>query len=230
MSLYGVIILATITGPVALSFDKKVAFYRHWKALFPAIILVAVGFLIWDEVFTVHKIWGFTPLYLCGLYIGHLPIEEVMFFLVVPYACVFIYEVLPAYFKLSTSTPAAIGSFGFTIAGLCFAMTHTSNWYTFTACSLTVLLTIGAHFVYKSEWYGRFIIAFTVCLIPFLLVNGVLTGAVTKDPIVWYSEEHIMGPRILTIPIEDIFYNYAMLLPIVWLFERFRAKEKTGTP
>lgn len=230
MSLYGILILSTILGPLALSFDKKVAFYKSWKALLPSITIVAFCFLIWDEFFTINKIWGFNPTYLSGFYIGHLPIEEVLFFLVVPYACVFIYRVLPAYFKLSSELPAAIGSFGFTISGLIFSISNISNWYTFTACSLTALLTIGVYFVYKVEWYGRFVIAFAVCLIPFLIVNGILTGAVTPQPIVWYSEEHIMGPRIVTIPVEDIFYNYAMLLPIIWLYHRFTSKEKIDTP
>ena len=98
MSLYGWVILATIAGPLALSFDKKVHFYTYWKALFPALLLIGTAFLIWDEYFTINKIWGFNNDYLHGIYLGHLPLEEVLFFLVVPYACVFIYEVLIAYF------------------------------------------------------------------------------------------------------------------------------------
>ena len=57
---------------------------------------------------------------------------------------------------------------------------------------------------------------------PFLIVNGILTGAVTDEPVVWYSVDHIMGPRIYTIPVEDLFYNYAMLLPMTALYERFK--------
>ena len=66
--------------------------------------------------------------------------------------------------------------------------------------------------------------AFLVAIIPFIIVNGILTGAVTDQPIVWYSESHIMGPRIYTIPIEDLYYNYAMLLPIIGIYEYLKEK------
>jgi hypothetical protein len=68
-----------------------------------------------------------------------------------------------------------------------------------------------------------------VALIPFLIVNGVLTGATTPEPVVWYSELHIMGPRIITIPVEDLFYNYDLLLPIIWLYEKFKSTPVLGS-
>lgn len=98
MSLYLWINILTLAGPLALSFDKKVAFYKHWKALFPALLLVGTAFLIWDEYFTQHGIWGFNPSYLSGIYLGHLPLEEILFFFTVPYACVFIFACIEAYF------------------------------------------------------------------------------------------------------------------------------------
>ena len=73
MSLYAWIIIGTITGPFFLSFDKKVHFYTYWKALFPALLLIGTAFLLWDEYFTINKIWGFNPSYLSGIYLGHLP-------------------------------------------------------------------------------------------------------------------------------------------------------------
>jgi hypothetical protein len=35
-----------------------------------------------------------------------------------------------------------------------------------------------------------------------------------------------MGPRIITIPMEDLFYNYAMLLPIVGIYEALKKRFK----
>jgi hypothetical protein len=46
----------------------------------------------------------------------------------------------------------------------------------------------------------------------------------TPEPIVWYNEEHIIGWRIVTIPVEDLFYNYSMLLPVNWIHEKMIAK------
>ena len=223
MSLYLWLIVGSFVGPFFLSFDRKVHFYTYWKRLFPAISIVAFFFIIWDQFFTQEKIWGFTPKYLQGICLGDLPLEEVMFFFVVPYACVFIYEVLKAYFpNLKLQKLGQSVAFAFTFAGFLFGTLNMDNWYTASACILAALLTIGIYFVERVSWYGNFALMYLVAMVPFLIVNGVLTGAVTPEPVVWYSAEHIMGPRIITIPVEDVFYNYSMLLPIVWLFERFK--------
>ena len=225
MSLYFWLMIGTITGPFLLSFDKKVHFYTHWKALFPALSIVAIAFIVWDQLFTQAGIWGFNPRYLSGIYIMDLPLEEVLFFFFVPYACLFIYEVLIAYFPKIDLTNVGKGlAFGITLSGLVLGSMHMDNWYTSSACILSALLTIGIFFVQRVKWYGSFAFTFLVSLIPFLLVNGVLTGSFTPEPIVWYNPEHIMGPRIFSIPVEDVFYNYSMLLPIVWLYERWRPR------
>jgi lycopene cyclase domain-containing protein len=84
------------------------------------------------------------------------------------------------------------------------------------------MLTIGIYFIQKASWYGQFALTYIVVLVPFVIVNGILTGAITPEPIVWYSDAHIMGPRIYTIPVEDLFYNYAMLLPMTAIYERLK--------
>ena len=78
MSLYGWVIIATISGPFLLSFDKKVHFYSNWKALFPALLAIGTIFLIWDSYFTTNGVWGFTAEYISGIYIANLPLEEVL--------------------------------------------------------------------------------------------------------------------------------------------------------
>ena len=115
-------------------------------------------------------------------------------------------------------------AFAFTFGGLFFAIMNLEKWYTVSACSITALLTIWFYFIHKTKWYANFAFAYVVAILPFLVVNGILTGAVTDNPVVWYSEQHIMGPRIYTIPVEDLFYNYAMLLPVIALFEVFKMK------
>jgi lycopene cyclase domain-containing protein len=225
MSLYLLIIIASFVGPFLLSFDKKVYFYKRWKYLFPSILIVAVLFIIWDNYFTDKEIWGFNPEHLQGIYFGNLPIEECLFFFVVPYACIFIYEVLNAYFpKIRLKKTAHYFAFGFTTFGLLFGITFIENWYTSSALILSSLFTIGFYYVKKVAWYPQFIFAFLVTTLPFLIVNGILTGIATNEPIVWYHEEHIMGLRIFTIPLEDVFYNYSMLLPITAIYEFLKSK------
>ena len=226
MSLYAWVIVCTIIGPFLLSFDKKVHFYTHWKALFPALIIVGLLFLVWDSYFTHNGIWGFNPNYISRIYISNLPLEEVCFFLVVPYACVFIYEVLLAYFPLiKVKKLGHFFALGFTFAGFTFALMNMENWYTASAGIVSAILTIGIYFINRVTWYGNFVLTFIVAVIPFLIVNSILTGAFTDQPVVWYNENHIIGARIITIPIEDLFYNYAMLLPVIGIFEYLKKRK-----
>lgn len=228
MSAYLWIILGTISGPFFLSFDKKVHFYKHWKSVFLGIAIVGTFFLIWDEYFTLKGVWGFTPEYLTGIYIGHLPLEECLFFLVVPYACVFIHEVLKAYFpNLRKEYLGRIFGFTFALSGLILAYVFMRNWYTLTACSLSSLLVIWFGFIKKVQWFNDFSFTYLVALIPFLIVNGILTGAVTDQPIVWYNEDHIIGLRIITIPFEDLYYNLCMLLPVIAIHEVWSQKKRS---
>jgi lycopene cyclase domain-containing protein len=225
VSAYGWVIIGTIIGPFCLSFDKKVAFYKRIPSLFPALLVVGIIFLVWDDFFTRNGVWGFTPTYLTGFYISKLPIEEVLFFLVVPYACVFIYACLESYFPLLKAEKTS-RIFAYLFLGIAIIMIvyNPYNWYTVSACSLSILLTVIVYFIRKEIWFERFVVTYLIALIPFLIVNGILTGAITENPIVWYSEKHIIGLRIYTIPIEDLFYNYAMLLPVTWLFVWFESR------
>ena len=225
MSLYFWIIFGCISGPFLLSFDRKVHFYRYWKALMPSLLIVGLCFLLWDEYFTQSGIWGFTPEHLSGMYIGHLPLEECLFFLVVPYACVFIYEVLKAYFpNRKTALTGRLFAFTMVFSGLLLGILHLDNWYTSSACIVSSMLIIGVYFVRRAVWFGDFALSFLVVLIPFLVVNGILTGSLTTNPVVWYNEEHITGVRIVTIPLEDLYYNTALLLPVTALYEGFKAR------
>jgi lycopene cyclase domain-containing protein len=230
MSAYMWVMLCSIAGPLLLSFDKKVAFYKNWKGVLLSVICISIPFLVWDEFYTLKGIWGFEPRYLMNMYIGHLPIEEVLFFIFIPYCCLFVHEVLNAYF--STLKKEILGkSFGFFIvlSGLVMSITHIitfdTYWYTFFACTLSSFLVIYFGFVHRAKWFNDFAFTFLVVLIPFTIVNGVLTGGITDQAIVWYSSEHIIGPRIWTIPIEDIHYNVAMLLPMVAVFEWWKSKK-----
>jgi lycopene cyclase domain-containing protein len=82
----------TILVPFFRSFEPKLHFYKKWKFYFPALVIAAIFFLVWDYFKTKHGIWSFKEDYILGLKLGGLPLEEYLFFITVPYACTFIYE------------------------------------------------------------------------------------------------------------------------------------------
>ncbi|MCF8220550.1 MAG: lycopene cyclase domain-containing protein [Cryomorphaceae bacterium] len=206
-------------GPLALSFDKKVAYYKRVRHLIIPIVLVSGLFLIWDQWFTEKGVWGFTLVHTAGLYLGRLPLEEVLFFVIVPYNCMFIFEVIGAYFQPKNKALFNRVFFGvFLLLGLSLLMQQPTGWYTLSAVLLAMLLSVTL-LIYNPSWLSQFVISFLVCLLPFLVVNGLLTGAATTLPVVWYNPAEFSGWRIITIPAEDLFYNFDLLVGFVVFFK-----------
>jgi len=226
MSLYGWVILLSFAGPLALSFDQKVAFFKEWRFVFLASLTVAVPFLIWDELFTQWGVWGFNPNYLLKIYLGHLPIEEVLFFIVIPYNFIFIFKVIQAYFPNRNKRKiSAWFAYLFMSTSTLWLLLYSDNYYTALACFLSLALTI---LLRNKTWYQDFMWAYLLCLIPFFIVNGILTGATTPEPIVWYSEQHLIGWRMISIPFEDLYYNYALLLPLTWMYFSLKNRKENA--
>jgi len=223
LSTYFIILAAAIVFPVLLSFDKKVAFYRRWKYLFPAMFITAFVFIAWDVFFTRRGVWGFSPEHLSGLHILSIPVEEWLFFLVIPYASVFTFDVVKAYFKGMKGQRAA-SLVNLVLLGLAFLamILFPGRAYTFATFCLMAVLLVLHQWMLKSTWMSRFYFSYLLILIPFLLVNGVLTGTAVPGEVVWYNPGEIMGLRIATIPLEDVFYGFDLILLNITLYELFQ--------
>lgn len=215
--------IGSILVPLAFSFEHRLAFYKQWKSLFPAMLITAVFFIIWDHFLTVWGVWGFNPEYVIGIWIWDLPIEEWMFFLFIPYSCMFIYGSLNVLVRKDPSR-RAVRNFtaGWIVLLVVVAALNHDRLYTSIKLSLTAALLTYVYFR-DYEWLGRFYRAYVVSLIPFLLVNGVLTSL----PVVTYNDTENLGIRIHTIPVEDTQYTLLLLLMNTVLFEHFRKKTST---
>ncbi|MDQ3290030.1 MAG: lycopene cyclase domain-containing protein [Bacteroidota bacterium] len=227
MYIYLYLNIFTILFPFLLSFDKRVQFYKTWKYLFPAMAINAIIFVVWDSIFTQHGVWGFNNDYLIGVYLFNLPLEEVLFFITVPYACVFIYECLNVYVKRDLLKKGAlVASILLAIFIIIVGLLHLQQLYTSVTFLLVPILLLLHYSLFKDKLLGRFYLAYLVHLVPFLLVNGVLTSL----PVVWYNNGHNLGIRLTTIPIEDTMYSMAMLLITITAFEFFRRNQKENLP
>ena len=220
---YALLLAGSVLAPFLLSFDKKVAFYKRWKALFPATLITATVFIIWDIYFTKHNVWWFNKEYVTGLFIAGLPVEEWLFFIIIPYCCIFIYEVSRAYVKKEWKAfiiPANIVLF---IVFLIITILNIDRIYTAVNFGMATFI-IGLQFFLKTHktYLFHFYTAYLLSLIPFFLVNGVLTSM----PVVGYNNEENLAMRIYTIPVEDFAYLVNLLLMNLNLYEFFKSKMK----
>lgn len=220
---YLLVNVLSISIPFAFSFESRVSFYKNWKALFPSLLIPAIPFLIWDSIFTANGFWGFNETYLTGVKVLNLPLEEVMFFFFIPYCCVFSYEVLNYFIKEDLlGKYARYGSTILIYVLIAIAFKYSGQAYTFWTAILTAIFLLIQVVLIKPNYWNKLVFAYLVILIPFFVVNGILTGTGLEQPIVWYNDDENLGIRLLTIPIEDAFYGFLLIGSNISLYEYFK--------
>lgn len=225
--LYLLINLAAVSVPLAFSFYPKAPFYKRWKYLWISTLATAVIFLIWDEIFVRLGVWGFNPRYVTGIHVLSLPLEEILFFFCIPYASVFTYFALTHLVEKDYLFPhqeliSSLLSVVLMITGIRnFEDLYTGITFLFTGGFLAYQMII-----LRPRYMGRFYFAFAFVLIPFFVVNGILTGSFIDEPVVWYNDEENLGFRMGTIPFEDLFYGMLMLVLNVSIYEVLKLRDR----
>ncbi|MEY2924025.1 MAG: hypothetical protein RLZZ337_565 [Bacteroidota bacterium] len=214
--------IGAVAFPLALSFNKLGHFYKRWKAAFIAIAITAAFFISWDILFTIKGVWGFNSDYLLGIEFLHLPLEEWLFFLCIPYACLFLYDQFLILNLKNVLAPVEKNlNYLMMVIAAFYLVIGFGNIYTTTISSMVLL------FLFWAEWskppnQGIFYLCYLIILIPFAIINGVLTGAKTPEPVVWYNNAENLGMRLVTIPIEDFLY-YFLIYGMCWaIFEKIK--------
>lgn len=221
---YLLVNLGILLFPLLFSFEKKISYFSYWKFLFPSFLITSLLFLTWDYYFTLHGIWGFNAEYVRGIYLGNLPLEEIMFFFVIPFSSIFIYMFLNRFWpgaglfdKYNRHISTAILAIAF-----CAAFFNWGKAYTMLNCFYIICLLGLQLFIIRGKYMGRFFRFYIIHLIPFFIVNSILTGTGLSQPVVWYNNNENMGIRLGTIPIEDMLYSMSLMLMNISLFEYFK--------
>ena len=226
MSLYLYINLAIIAFPLILLFEKRIRYYSKMKYVLLSILFIGTLFVLWDVFATYRGHWSFNPAYVLEFKIMGLPIEEILFFITVPFSCIFAYEGLAYFLKekkiaLSSKLVNLIGGLF-----ILFSLFFFNQEYTFLAIlSVGLTLLFTSQFMkdfFRSTLYWAYI---GVTFLLFFIFNYILTSV----PVVMYSPSAITGLRAITIPIEDFMFNFSMLtlyLAIyLWASKKTRHKD-----
>jgi lycopene cyclase domain-containing protein len=224
-SLYLVLNLGSFLIPFLFSFHPKLKFYRYWKALLSATIITMFIFIPWDVLFTVNGFWGFNQNYFLGIKILALPLEEWLFFICIPYACIFTHYALINLMPTIELTEKITTKITYILvtALLAMAIIFHNKWYTFIDfLYASILLWMVKR--YCPEILKRYYLTFLVMLIPFVIINGILTGSLIENEVVWYNNNENLNFRIFTIPIEDTIYAFSLILTNLALTHVFYKK------
>lgn len=91
-----------------------------------------------------------------------------------------------------------------------------------------VFLAVLTDFLLRTGLFKnkKFWIFWGVMFVLIFIVNGYLTWR----PIVMYGENYYLGIRLLTIPVEDFLYGFALLTMNISIWEYFTRKFKNKFP
>ncbi len=208
--------LLILVGPLALSLMPRHDFLARARSIAIATLAVAVPFVVWDSA-VAGSHWWFDDRYTLGIELFGLPIEEVLFFVAVPYACAFSWETLiqgaKARAKLSPwlyAMPAVA-----LLAGVGVLMGGGPGYTGLTLLALGLaggldhMLGTGLLRMPRYWAFAGLVTVFT----------GAFNSYLTWRPVVHYGEAHQLGFRVGTIPIEDFGYGLALCTATVAVYQ-----------
>jgi len=225
---YLMVDMGCLAFPLLFSFHPRLNFYKEWKHFIGPCLVTAAFFLGWDALYTRLGVWAFNPEYVMGAFMLGMPVEEYLFFICIPFACLFSYHAFTVLFRFGKRRGIRwfflALAVGLMIAGI-YNIHRLYTGVTFLLLSIALFYCIWR----KVRFFPAFLVSFLFVLIPFLLSNGVLTGSFFDRVVVSYNNEENLGIRLLTIPVEDVFYAMLLLLMNVYGFELMRQRAQ-NTP
>lgn len=220
---YSLVLFFTVIICFIASFDRRILFNRYFGTFIKSAILVAIPFIAWDIWFTAKGVWWFNTDYTLGIVLAGLPLEEWLFFICIPFSCIFTYFCFDKFFKMAwlSGFNNLIVFFSVIVCSV-IALLHYDKLYTLVTAVATITTLIYLHFIVRADWIGKASLVFTVLMLGFFPVNGVLTGTGLETPIVNYNPNEFLGVRIGTIPVEDPVYGYTQFLLVLYFFKLFK--------
>ncbi len=213
--------IMVISGPLIFGSFKRFYFMNRWKEAFVSAVVVSLPYLLWD-VFVTGSHWEFNPLYITGVRIAGLPVEEILFFITVPVACIFTWEMLKKYSKNRYLPNAKI------LYHLTYILPVIAVWLFIQMQLYTglVLLSLAlavyvdrlskTALILSSRFYGYLLLVF--------IFTFVFNGYLTWRPVVLYGEMYYSGIRLFTIPVEDFGYGTSLIMFATIFYEKYSKK------
>lgn len=188
---------------------------QDWVRLFRVYVFVSIPFVLLDSISHGRGWWSYASEHTSDIAILGLPLEECLFFFVVPFACLVLYSCLASISSLKRSISlrpitAMLGVIA--VAALAFTVTQPLERTIVDAVLLCLIIVL--FILLRPHVTGAFAVWFGAIILLFVGTNSILTGL----PIVLYDHAYGSMVRVGAIPLEDFWYNLSLLLSawLVW--------------
>ncbi|PZR11818.1 MAG: hypothetical protein DI536_15890 [Archangium gephyra] len=219
---YLLVDLVMIAPLVLVGLFRPQWFQGGLKPGIKATISASIPFIVWDAL-VVNRHWWFNPAYVMPLRIFGLPVEEYLFFCIVPLACIFTWELA---FAAKRERPVKWLSFAPWLVMAVTAALGAWAWSTGREYTAFSLWSVG--FSALMDVFAGTRVYSMVKGWAYLVTVGALTtvfnGYLTGRPIVQYDERFQLPFRVITIPIEDYGFGIALAMLAASLYQANRAR------
>jgi isorenieratene synthase len=197
------------------------SFRSGWKKATFAAIMISIPYLIWDiSVTGAH--WEFNRSFTLNNRFYGLPPGEILFFFTVPFACMYMWEMIFAGRKGKISSFLSLLRVGWMLLVLpgCWLFVQGKEYTGLMLCAVAVsaMADRWLRTDLLLQWRGyAYLGIVSVCT---LLFNGYLTAR----PVVLYNASVQLDVRIWTIPVEDFGYGISLVLLNLSVYERLQGR------
>ncbi len=207
--------LLILAGPLVLSLLPRYGMRARARSMALATLIVAVPFVAWDAM-VAGSHWWFDERYTLGVEALGLPVEEVLFFAAVPFACAFSWETLVRGASAQARLSPRLYWAAWILVPLGLGVAVWGPAYTgLTLLALGLFVVIdhmlGTGLLRMPRYWGfaALVLAFTAVFNTYL----------TWRPVVHYGLSHQLGVRIGTVPVEDFGYGLALCSATVAVYQ-----------
>lgn len=205
------------------SFHPGIRFNRFFSSFFKASLLVMIPFLIWDIWFQSLQVWWFNERYLMGIKLFSLPVEEVLFFVCMPFSWIFVYFCLEKFIRIGVG--ARMEQFLiYTLVATFFIWgmveyEHIYSCFTFLTASLTLLFL---NYSQTEQFIGKATLVYLLILLGVFPIYGAVMAILgSTEPILLYNPEHYLQIKFGMVWIEELVYWYELFLWNLFFFKMF---------
>ena len=180
---------------------------QEWRRFGWVALGVSLPWIVLDALSHARGWWAYAPEHVWAARLLGLPVEEVLFFVTVPFACLFLLTSLQRVMltrQIDRRISDGLRYGAIILAGI---VAWLLPYERSIADSLLLIVVVSASLWLWRRWTRTDVVWWCLVIALFFICNTVLTAL----PIVTYDHAYGSMVRLGTIPLEDLLYNLSLL-------------------